>query len=143
MRFGIVLALALTCVAQPAGSGQASITHHAPPPAPITAPAAAKQQTLSTRVVAYQIDARLDTAKHTIAATETLRYKNLTGQPQKTFPFHLYLNAFQPQSTFMTEEQRDNPDLDWKPEHFGAITISHLEVTGVGDLTNADALHPA
>jgi aminopeptidase N len=36
----------------------------------------------------------------------------------------------------MTEEHRDNPDLDWKPEHFGAITISHLEVTGMGDLTN-------
>ena len=112
------------------------VTRHAAPPAPITAPEAAKQKTLSTRVVAYQIDAHLDTAKHTIAATETLRYKNLTGQPQKTFPFHLYLNAFQPQSTFMTEERRDNPDLDWKPEHFGAITISHLEVTGMGDLTN-------
>jgi hypothetical protein len=136
MRFGIVLAVGLTCAAQPAGSGQASATPHAAPPAPITTPAAAKQQTLSTRVVAYQIDARLDTAKHTIAATETLRYKNLTGQPQKTFPFHLYLNAFQPQSTFTNEERRDNPDLDWKPEHFGAITISRLEVTGMGDLTN-------
>ena len=136
MRIGIVLALALTCVAEPAGSGQATATRHPAPPAPITAPGAAKEQTLSTRVVAYQIDARLDTAKHTIAATETLRYKNLTGQPQKTFPFHLYLNAFEPQSTFMTEEHRDNPDIDWKPKHFGAITISHLEVTGVGDLTN-------
>jgi len=136
MRFGIVLALALTSVAQPAGSGQATATRYAAPPAPLKAPATAKQQSLSTRVVAYQIDARLDTEKHTIAATETLRYKNLTGQPQKTFPFHLYLNAFQPQSTFMTEEHRDNPDLDWKPEHFGAITISHLEVTGMGDLTN-------
>ena len=136
MRFGIVLALAFTCVAQPAGSGQANATRHPPPSAPSTAPAAARQQTLSTRVVAYQIDARLDTPKHAIAATETLRYKNLTGQPQKTFPFHLYLNAFQPQSTFMTEEHRDNPDLDWKPEHFGAITILHLEVTGMGDVTN-------
>src|SRR5580700_10138425 len=136
MRIGIVLALALTCVAEPAGSGQATATRHPALPAPITAPGAAKEQTLSTRVVAYQIDARLDTAKHTIAATETLRYKNLTGQPQKTFPFHLYLNASEPQSTFMTEEHRDNPDIDWKPKHFGAITISHLEVTGVGDLTN-------
>jgi len=98
---------------------------------------------LSTRVVAYQIDARLDPAKHTIAATETLRYKNLTGQPQKTFPFHLYLNAFQPQSTFMTEEQRDDPDLEWKPVHFGSITLSRLEVTGMGDLTGQmHFIHP-
>src|ERR1700723_796894 len=112
MRIGIVLALALTCVAQPAGSGQATAPRHAVPPAPIATPGAAKEQTLSTRVVAYQIAARLDTAKHTIAATETLRYKNLTGQPQKTFPFHLYLNAFEPQSTFMTEEHRANANTD-------------------------------
>src|SRR6202021_2165845 len=136
MRIGIVLALALAGVAEPPGSGQATPTRHAVPPAPIAARGAAKEQTLSTRVVAYQIDARPDPANQSIAATETLRYKNLTGQPQKTFPFHLYLNAFEPQSTFMTEEHRDNPDIDWKPEHFGAITISHLEVTGVGDLTN-------
>src|SRR5262252_2114225 len=103
MRFGIVLGLALTCIAQPSGSGQASATRQAEPPASVTAATSAMQQSLSTRVVAYQIDARLDTARHTIAATETLRYKNLTGQPQKTFPFHLYLNAFEPQSTFMTE----------------------------------------
>src|ERR1700723_463308 len=112
MRIGIVLALALTCAAQPAGSRQASPSRHAVPAAPIAACGAAKEQTLSTRVVDYQIDAPLDTAKHTIAATETLRYKNLTGQPQKTFPFHLYLNAFEPQSTFMTEEHRANANTD-------------------------------
>ena len=135
MRFRIVLALVLASVALPAGYGQSNATRHAAA-VPVKPPDAAKQQTLSTRVVAYQIDARLDTAKHTIAATETLRYRNLTGQPQKTFPFHLYLNAFQPQSTFMTEHRRDDPDYEWKPEHFGAITITHFEVTGMGDLTN-------
>jgi Peptidase family M1 domain len=135
MRFRIVLALALASVALPAGYGQSNATRHAAA-VPLKPPDAAKQQTLSTRVVAYHIDARLDTAKHTVAATETLRYRNLTGQPQKTFPFHLYLNAFQPQSTFMTEHRRDDPDYDWKPEHFGAITITHFEVTGMGDLTN-------
>jgi hypothetical protein len=135
MRFRLVLALALASVAFPAGYGQSNATRHA---AAVTVkpPDVAKQQTLSTRVVAYQIDARLDTAKHTIAATETLRYRNLTGQSQKTFPFHLYLNAFQPQSTFMSEHRRDDPDRDWKPEHFGAITITSFEVTGMGDLTN-------
>jgi hypothetical protein len=136
MRFQIVLVLAFAGFALSAGSGQTTVTRRAASPALIASSEAEKQKTLSTRVVAYQIDAQLDTAKHTIVATETLRYRNLTGQPQKTFPFHLYLNAFQPQSTFISEERRDDPDNEWKPVHFGAINISHFEVTGVGDLTS-------
>jgi len=103
---------------------------------------------LSTRIVAYQIEAKLDPTKHTIAASETLTYKNLTGQPQQTFPFHLYLNAFQPQSTFMTEVRRsgtrgNGPDSDWDPKHFGSITVDKLEVEGAGDLTNKlEFIHP-
>ncbi len=54
---------------------------------------------LSQRVVAYTIDAKYDPPKHVVEATETLTYHNLTGQAQDTFPFHLYLNAFQPNST--------------------------------------------
>ncbi len=105
------------------------------------APADTASKPLSTRVVAYQIEAKLDPAKHTIAASETLTYKNLTGQPQQTFPFHLYLNAFQPQSTFMTEVRRggtrgNGPDSDWDPKHLGSITVDKLEVEGAGDLTN-------
>ncbi|MGA7226311.1 MAG: hypothetical protein WBX16_25885, partial [Candidatus Acidiferrales bacterium] len=99
------------------------------------------QKPLSTRVVAYEIDAKLDPAKHSIAATETLTYHNLTGKPQQAFPFHLYLNAFQPQSTFMTEVRRsgtrgNGPDSDWDPKHFGSITVDRFEVEGSGDLTN-------
>ena len=88
------------------------------PPGPLVAnrpPAAAptSEKTLSVRVVAYTIDAKLDATKHTIDATETLTYKNLTGKPQQTFPFHMYLNAFQPQSTFMTEVRRSAPGAEW------------------------------
>src|SRR5271165_4310590 len=53
---------------------------------------------LSQRVVAYQIDATYDPVQHAVDATETLTYRNLTGQPLSRFPFHLYLNAFQPKS---------------------------------------------
>ena len=42
---------------------------------------------LSTRVVAYRIDAKLDPAAHTITATETLTYHNLTGSPSRTSLF--------------------------------------------------------
>ena len=97
-------------------------------------------KTLSTRVVAYEIGAKLDPAKHLITATETLTYHNLTGKPQQTFPFHLYLNAFQPQSTFMTEVRLSGtrgtgPDSEWDPKHYGSITVDKFEVEGMGDLT--------
>ncbi|HEV2426355.1 MAG TPA: M1 family metallopeptidase [Terriglobia bacterium] len=95
---------------------------------------------LSTRIVAYVIDARLSPANKTVDATETLTYRNLTGQPQQTFPFHLYLNAFQPQSTFMTEVRRGGtrgtgPESGWDPKHYGAIEIRSFVVDGAGDLT--------
>ncbi len=96
---------------------------------------------LATRVVAYAIDAKVDTGRKTVDATETLRYKNLTGQALTSFPFHLYLNAFRPESTFTTETHfgggiRDSEEGDAYPAaKRGAITIGHLEADGFGDLT--------
>jgi Peptidase family M1 domain len=95
---------------------------------------------LSQRVVAYQIDAKYDPAKHTVDATETLTYRNLTDQPLDRFPFHLYLNAFQQKSTWMHEAHRDGnfrtSKLDeWKPEDYGANDVTSFEVIGMGDLT--------
>jgi hypothetical protein len=113
----------------------------APPAAPSpTAASAPLQRPFSVRVVAYQIDARLNPSRKTIDAVETLRYHNLTGQPLDTFPFHLYLNAFQPQSTFMTEVNQmgtrgTGSGSAWNPAHFGSITVSSFQVEGMGDLT--------
>jgi len=105
--------------------------------------AAENRQPLSQHIVAYEIDARLDVAKKTITASERLTYHNLTGQPQQTFPFHLYLNAFQPQSTFMSETRLYNPEYEWKPERYGAIHVTRLEVVGMGDLTShMEFIHP-
>src|SRR3989442_4319671 len=44
---------------------------------------------MSQRLVHYEIDAKYDAAKHTVDATETLTYHNLTGQALDHFPFHL------------------------------------------------------
>src|SRR5580700_11585304 len=78
---------------------------------------------LSQRVVAYQIDAKYDPPSHTVDATETLTYHNLTGQPQDTFPFHLYLNAFQPTATWVREGKREGTrgqDFEkWDPKSYG------------------------
>jgi hypothetical protein len=95
---------------------------------------------LSQRVVAYQIDAKYDPAKHTVDATETLTYRNLTGQPLDRFPFHLYLNAFQPKSTWVREAHRDgyfrtSSLEEWGPKDNGSNEITSFEVAGMGDLT--------
>jgi hypothetical protein len=100
-------------------------------------------QPLSTRIVAYNIDARLDTDKKSLDATEILTYKNLTGQSLNTIPFHLYLNAFRPESTFTSETHfnggvRDTESgNDYPAEKLGSITISHIDADGYGDLTSA------
>jgi len=102
--------------------------------------AAPAEQSLSQRVVAYQIEARLDAGKKTLDATETLTYRNLTGRPLDTFPFHLYLNAFQPTSTFMREvrlygTRGTGPEAGWDPKRFGSITVKSFKVAGGADLT--------
>src|SRR5437870_4637061 len=109
------------------------------PSSPSTAPNRTEQPP-SLRVVSYQIDARLDVVKKAIDATETLKYRNLTGRPLDTFPFHLYLNAFQPTSTFMREVRLHGtpariPGSEWDPKHYGAIEVRSLAAVGQGDLT--------
>jgi hypothetical protein len=91
---------------------------------------------LSERVVSYQIDAQVDAVHKSIDATETLTWRNLTGKPQDTFPFHLYLDAFQPKSTFVQEGHRDYRDEEWRPEYAASATVRSLEVAGMGDLTS-------
>ncbi len=101
-----------------------------------TPAAEAVAKPLSERVVAYQIDARVDAQKKTIDGTEVLTWHNLTGKPQDTFPFHLYLNAFQPTSTFMREVRRDRSQFEWKDKYRASAEVKSLEVVGQGDLTS-------
>jgi hypothetical protein len=142
--FTIFFAAALLWSARGVWGPQLPVANnHTSPPANIST-----NNDLSTRVVAYKIDAKLNTSDHSIDATETLVYRNLTGQPQQTFPFHLYLNGFQPQSTFMTETRISGtrgtgPNAGWDDKHRGAITVSKLEVEGAGDLTSKmEFIHP-
>jgi hypothetical protein len=95
---------------------------------------------MSQRIVHYRIDAKYDPPKHAIDATEILTYHNLTGQPLDHFPFHLYQNAFQPNSTWVREAKRDgsrDTGYDkWDPKEFGSEEIKSVEVVGQGDLTS-------
>lgn len=125
-----VLFAAALLIAPAAATAQPSIATNSPVP-------------LSTRVVDYNIDAKVDVSRKTLDATESLTYRNLTGQPLTSFPFHLYLNAFQPDSTFTSETHfsggiRDSESEDTYPDRKrGSIVISHLEADGFGDLTPA------
>ena len=98
------------------------------------------QQPLSDRVVAYTIDAKYNAKNHSLDATETLTYTNKTGQSLDRFPFHLYLNAFQPKATWIREAHRDGsrdfgPGSGWDSKHSGSNEIKSLQVDGMGDLT--------
>ena len=94
---------------------------------------------LSNRVVAYWIDANLNTTAKTLDATEILEYRNDSDQPLSTFPFHLYLNAFRPQSTFSGEAHRDDSSISYANGEQGAIDISSITAEGYGDL--AQSMH--
>src|SRR5690242_2745715 len=97
---------------------------------------AASSAALSERVVTYSIDAKVDAQHKSVEGDETLVWRNLTGKPQTTFPFHLYLNAFQPQATFVQEMRRDDEGFDWDPKNHASATVTRLEVTGMGELTS-------
>jgi hypothetical protein len=49
---------------------------------------------VSPRIANYTIEARLDPEKHTIEGRSVLEWRNTSGTPLATFPFHLYWNAF-------------------------------------------------
>ena len=114
---------------------------------PATTSAINSPMPLSQRVVHYEIEAKYDPQKHALDATETLTYHNLTGQALDTFPFHLYLNGFQPGSTFVREGKREatrGQDFEsWDPQNYGAEEIKSFEVEGQGDLTpRLQFVHP-
>jgi len=107
-----------------------------PAPRPPQATNASPDAPLSRRVVAYEIDARLDAQRKTIDAVQILTYRNLTGKALSEFPFHLYLNAFQPESTFFRESRREGGPRKWEEKHRGSIEVKSFEAVGQGDLTS-------
>src|SRR5262249_49981027 len=117
------------------------------PAIPATTSAINSATPLSQRVVAYDMDAKYNAKNHSLDATETLTYHNLTGQALDTFPFHLYLNGFQPTSTFVREGKREGTrgqDFQkWDGKNRGEEEIRSFEVVGQGDFTSQlQFVHP-
>src|SRR5580693_5899156 len=121
LKVGVCLlaALSVTAFAQTDGAAGLAI--------PATTSAINSAAPLSQRVVAYDMDAKYNAKAHSVDATETLTYHNLTGQPLDTFPFHLYLNAFQPTSTWVREGKREatrGQDFEkWDAKSYGSEEI--------------------
>src|SRR5581483_9818811 len=89
----------------------------------------------------YTIEARLDTARHVITATETIRWQNATATPATELQFHLYWNAWRDDaSTYRRESAlgaiRPNADADNLTESDRSrIDITSI-VIGDADLTS-------
>jgi len=142
LRLGICLLVTSLAVPVLAQSGSA-----VGPAIPATTSAINSPTPLSQRVVAYDMDAKYNAKAHSLDASEILTYHNLTGQAQDTFPFHLYLNAFQPTSTWMREGKREGTrgqDFEkWDSKSYGAEEIKSFEVVGQGDFTSQlQFVHP-
>ena len=142
-KFGILVVLAVGSL-HISGYGQTGAARAKAAPAPgleipTTTSAINSDKPLSQRVVWYNIEAKYDPKTHQLDGSEVLTYHNLTGQPQDHFPFHLYLNGFQPTATWMREAKiqgtRDTRYEEWKKEYFGSDEIQSFEVVGQGDLT--------
>jgi hypothetical protein len=151
----LVVGLSLTVMqrateaAPPQGAPAARVSKAASAPAaanvagslaiPDTTLAINSDKPMSERIVHYEIDAKYDTVKHIVDATEVLTYHNVTGQALDHFPFHLYQNAFQPKATWVTEAKnmgsRDTNYEKWEDKDHGSEDIKSLEVVGQGDLT--------
>ena len=94
-------------------------------------------KSLSQRVVAYRIQASVNTEAKTLDATENIEYRNPSSQPITSIPFHLYLNAFRPQSTFSVEARRDGFGISYGKEEQGSIDIKSISVEGYGDVSQS------
>ncbi|MGH2567795.1 MAG: M1 family metallopeptidase, partial [Bacteroidota bacterium] len=83
--------------------------------------------TQSDRIANYTMDVRLAPAERLITGSEVLEWKNATGQPQQTFPFHLYHNAWKNnRSTFAMENNYQFRDRHMKPENYGYTNVRRI-----------------
>ena len=81
----------------------------------------------SERIVHYTIQATLDTATNIIHGSEVLTWRNTTGKPQTSFPFHLYHNAFKNnRTTFAKESGWHFWREGWDSAHAGYIDIRRV-----------------
>ena len=89
-----VLGLALPVVTARDAPSRAAPSARMTVPPPTEDPGLPALPARSPRNANYTIQARLDAERHRIEGHLDLEWRNTTGLPQSSFPFHLYWNAF-------------------------------------------------
>ena len=82
---------------------------------------------LSPRNANYEIDARLDHDAKTIRGRETIRWRNISGQPTAELQFHLYWNAWRDADSTWLRERRVS-GLDPEPRVDGWASMDVISV---------------
>jgi hypothetical protein len=77
----------------------------------------------SERTVRYTMDVRLDPRTNFIHGTALLEWRNTTGQPQRTFPFHLYHNAWKNNRSTFAKENDWRLRWDMDSSDYGYTTV--------------------
>lgn len=86
--------------------------------------------------VEYQLDIRLDDQTHAVQGREKLKYFNNSPDTLKRVFFHLYWNAFQPNSAFSKWAKRMATDVvdkrlfELKPDEAGKMDIFSVQQNG-------------
>ena len=89
--------------------------------------------TKSPRNASYAMHARLDPEAHTIEGRLVLEWRNDTGAPQQTFPFHLYWNAFRNNlSTSARGQGRRAARSDNGDRGFGYTQVQSVKLVPAG-----------
>ena len=87
----------------------------------------------SPRNANYTITARLDAATRTIAGSETVTWRNISGRAASDLPFHLYWNGWKnASSTFMRERAlgASTDDRPRRPDEWARIDVTSITIDG-------------
>jgi hypothetical protein len=82
------------------------------------------------RYVNYQISATLDPARHLVNATEVLKWTNYSARPQRSLPFHLYLNAFKNESSLFMKSSHGKHRGATASDNWGYIDVASIRIHG-------------
>ncbi len=93
----------------------------------------------SDRNANYTIKARLDPEHHTIEGRLDLEWRNTTGAPQSTFPFHLYWNAFRNNVSTAARGQGRRVAFGVDPRRWGYTHVTRIAVRS-GGMAEADLM---
>ena len=97
-----------------------------------TSPAAAQETPYFQQDVAYRIEARLDDAAEVLSGRARMRYVNRSPATLDSLYFHLYLNAFRPNSAWARRELEfgNTRFQDLGPDEWGFQSIKAIAVDG-------------